>query len=253
MSKAPTPSAFIFACCLAVCCLLACQTPKNTAYFQTIKRDTTLQNLVTKNGEPKIVPDDLLAINITSASTELSALYNGAQGVGSAAAQGYLVDKNGNIQLFKLGEQKLAGLTRAEAKEKLQKALEPYLKDPVVTIRFANHRVTFLGEVGSPGVLVLNNEGISLIEAIGERGDLTENARADNILVIRKTENGKDFKHLSLLDHSVFTSPYFYLQNEDVVYVEPVAKKADSMNTQQVISYVLTGISLVTLILSRIK
>jgi polysaccharide export outer membrane protein len=237
--------------------LLSCSAPKNTAYFQTISRDTVLQHTVSRNFDLKIAPDDLLAISIASASPELSGLFNASSGAGATsgagASSGYLVDKKGNIRLYKLGDVKVAGLTRAELRERLQQELAPYLKEPVVTVQFANHRITVLGEVGSPGVKIVPNEQLTLLEAIGQSGDLTEKAKKNKVLVIRQTEAGKEFRHLNLLDHSVFASPYFYLQNEDVVYVEPEKPKQSSQQTQQIISYVITGISLLTLLFSRIN
>jgi polysaccharide biosynthesis/export protein len=229
----------------------SCKAPRDLTYFQTIKGDTTLQNTVSKNFDLKIKPDDLLSIGITSASPELSTLFNSAQGTGTTTA-GYLVDKKGNIQLYKLGDVKVADLTRTEVKEKLQADLSPYLKDPVVTVRIASNRITVLGEVGSPGSIDLPTDQISVLEAIGKSGDLTKDAKKDNILVIRQTEAGKEFRHLNLLDHSVFSSPYFYLQNGDVVYVEP-EKKSEPLKPQQLIAYVISGISIVTLLASRIR
>ena len=251
MSK---PFRFLAACgwvTLVSLCLFACRSARPVSYFQSITRDTLLQNTVIQNFDLKIKPGDRLVIAIASASPELSGLYNTAMG-GEATGGGYLVDKEGAISLYKLGEVKVAGLTRTELKTKLLKDLSPYLKDPVVTVRFANHRVTVLGEVGSPGVIQLTGDQITVLEALGQSGDLTENARPGKVLVIRQADGGKEFHHLNLLDHSVFTSPYFYLQNEDVVYVEPEPKK-EAAKTQQIISYILTGVSLLTLVLSRIN
>ena len=139
MSKTFHQPSFVLACCFVGGLLLSCAAPKNTAYFQTIKKDTTLSSTATKNFDLKIVPDDLLSISITSTSPELSALFNSAQGSAAGSAAGYLVDKAGNIQLYKLGNIKVAGLTRLQLKEKLEADLVPYLKDPVVTVRFVNH------------------------------------------------------------------------------------------------------------------
>lgn len=235
---------------LMLYCFTSCKAPASVAYFQTIKRDTTLQNTAAKDFDIKIKPDDQLAIGITSASSELSGQFNASQ-TNAGGNAGYLVDRKGNIQLYKLGDVRVAGLSRDELKEKLQKELSPYLKDPMVTVRFLNQRVILMGEVGQPGVLTFNSDQINILEALGQRGDLTKNARRDNILLIRQTDTGKEFRHLNLLDNSIFNSPYFYLQSEDIVYVEPEKKK--TTNTQQIISYVLTGFSIVTLIVSRIK
>lgn len=248
-----TLTAFVMIASLA---FISCGTPKDLVYFQNMSRDTTLQNTVSKNFELKIKPDDLLYIGVTSASAEQSALFNAPQvaTIGSAATgsntSGYLVDKNGNIQLYKLGDIKVAGLTRVEVKEKLQRELAPYLKEPVVTVRNLNNRVTVLGEVGRPGVLPMQTDQISLLEAIGQSGDLTAFGRRDNILVIRQTENGKEFKTVNLLDKALFSSPYYYLQNEDVVYVEPDIKRKTGQNAQT-ISYVLSAVSILSILLTR--
>ena len=251
MSKArPLLPAILF-CMALLCGLFACGPAKKTSYFQTITRDTVLQNTVTRNFDLVIKPGDILAINIASASPELSGLYNTSPG-GENGAGGYHVDKSGNIRLYKLGTLKVAGHTRATLRDKLLQDLEPYLKDPVVTVRFANHSVTVLGAVGNPGVIPITADGVTVLEAIGQSGDLAENSKKEKGLVIRQTERGKEFRHLNLLDHSVFHSPYFSLQNEDVVYVEPEPKKEGS-KIQQTLSYIISGISILSLIISRIR
>lgn len=236
---------------LAVFCLAACQAPKKTAYFQTIQRDTLLQNTVTKNFDMKIRPGDQLAITIASASAELSEQFNTSPG-GAEGTGGYAVDKAGNIRLYKLGDVKAAGFSRTELRNRLLQQLEPYLKDPVVTVNFSNQKVTVLGAVGNPGVITLTSDQLTILEAIGQSGDLAENSKREKVLLIRQTEAGKEFHHLNLLDHSIFVSPYFYLQNEDVVYVEPEPEKKLS-NLTQVFSYIISGISILSLILSRIR
>lgn len=256
MLKAINHPFFSLFALLALFGFASCSSPKNTAYFQTIKRDTTLQNIVTKNFDLKIRPDDLLSISVASASTDLSGLFNAAQGSSAipngAATTGYLVDKNGVIQFYKLGNIGVAGLTRDSLRELLQRELAAYLKGPVVTVRFANHRITVLGEVGTPGVIPIPNDQMTILEAIGQSGDLKETAKPDNVLVIRQTDKGKEFRHVNLQDHSVFSSPYFYLQNDDVVYVEPDVKKKEP-KVQQTVSYIISGVSLLTLLISRIR
>jgi polysaccharide biosynthesis/export protein len=241
----------------AIMGLVSCKAPKDLVYFQNISRDTTLQNTVSKNFNLKIKPDDLLYVGVTSASAEQSALFNAPQiatvsgTTGSSPTSGYLVDRSGNIQVYKLGDVPVAGLTRVELKEKLQKDLSPYLKDPVVTVRFLNQRVTVLGEVAKPGVLPMATDQISILEAIGQSGDLTTYGRRDNVLVIRQTESGKELKTVNLLDKSVFTSPYYYLQNEDVVYIEPDVKRKTGTNAQT-ISFILSGVSIISILLTRL-
>src|SRR5205085_7697992 len=101
------------------------------------------------------------------------------------------------------------GLTRTELKQKLEKDLAPYLKDAIISIRFLNNRVTVLGDVLKPGVVTISNEQISLLEALGEVGDLTLSGRRDNILVIRETDTGKQFKRINLTDNSLLSSPFY--------------------------------------------
>lgn len=251
MPKAIHPIFAPVACLLMLSGLLSCSTPKNSAYFQTLPRDTVLQNTVTKSWDLKIKPDDLLTIGVTSASSELSTLYNSAQSGGTTP--GYLVDKNGNIQFYKLGDVKVAGLTRDAVKANLQKELSPYLKDAVVTVRFANNHVTVLGEVGSAGVHQMTTDQINILDLLGESGDLNKTANRKNVLIIRQTDTGKVFKHINLLDHSIFSSPYYYLQNEDIVYVESDPKKESTLTTTQVISYVISGISIITLLVNQLS
>ncbi|HEY8688110.1 MAG TPA: polysaccharide biosynthesis/export family protein [Chitinophagaceae bacterium] len=206
--------------------------------------------------ELKIRKNDLLSIIIISPDPVSTPLFNGSQGTstssgassgtsGSTPAGGYLVDKDGNIVMYKLGVIHVEGLTRSELKYKLQKDLSPYLKDAVVTIRFLSNHITVLGEVAHPQVLTIPNEQIPLLEAIGQSGDLTITGRRDNILVIRETPNGKQFKRLNLTDNSIFNSPFYYLKPDDVVYVEPTKLKINSSgNTPQIIGYALSGISI---------
>lgn len=180
-------------------------------------------------------------------ATQLAAAGSAATGASTA---GYLVDKGGNIQLYKLGDIKVAGLTKMQLKEKLQRELSPFLKDPVITVRLLNQRVTVMGEVARPGIVPLSTDQLTILEALGQSGDLTAFGRRDNIRIIRQTESGREFKTLNLLDKSVFASPYFYLQNEDVVYVEPDVKRKTGQNAQT-ISYILSGVSILSILLTR--
>lgn len=223
----------------------SCTPQKTTTYFNTIPYNSEIQTLITKDFEHKIKIDDVLLINIYSRSENI-ALYN-------TAPDGYLVDKNGNIQVYNLGDVKVLGLTVDQLKEKLKKSLMPdYLKQVAVSARFKNHKVVVLGDVGAPGIIPMETEHLSLLEAISLKGDLRETARKDNILVIRNTERGKLFYRVNLLDGSVFNSDYYYLQADDIVYVEPEAKKKTG-GTEKIISYVLSGASLLLLIFDRLN
>ena len=228
--------------------IFSCTNTKNTAYFQNIPKDTTLNNLVSKNFEPKIRVGDMLGITVSSLSPENTAIYNAPQNA-EGTLLGYEVDSSGNIEFIKLGTLHVAGMTRKELKEKLQKDLAPYLAQCVVAVGFLNRHVTMMGAV-SPQILPLPNDKMTILEALAASGDIGDKGKADNVLVIRDKGSSKEFKRLNLTDESVFYSPYFYLQPDDIVYVEPVKKKAE--NTTRVIGYVTSGLSLLIFIIDRI-
>ena len=249
----------------------SCSPVKNVIYFENMQRDTTLNSMVNNNFDLKIRKNDLLSISIISPDKDNTPFFNGVQGgvspsgstggsgsasgsSGGSSAGGFLVDNDGNIEMYKIGVIHVLGLTRKELKYKLEKALAPYLLNPVITIRFLNNRVTMLGEVTKPQVITIPNEQISLLEALGMSGDLTITGRRDNILVIRETENGKQFKRVNLTDNSIFKSPFYYLQPDDVVYVEPTKYKIKTIaQSQQTVNYVLTGISILITLLVYLR
>lgn len=226
----------------------SCSTAKKTIYFQDLPKDTTLTHLVSKDFEPKIQKGDLLGIVVASLSPENTAIYNAPQNT-QGTLSGYLVDENGNIQFIKLGLIHAEGMTRKELKDTLEKALTPYLAQTVITVGFLNRHVTMMGAV-SPQVIPMTNDNMTLLDALAASGDIGDKGRTDNILVIREKNNTKEFKRLNLTDKSIFYSPYFYLQPNDIVYVEPIKKKQD--NTLRIVSYITSGLSIVLFILDRI-
>jgi|SRR6185437_6197676 len=227
--------------------LPSCSNTKNTTYFQGIPKDTTLNNLVTKNFEPKIQTGDLLGITVASLSPENTAIYNAPQNA-EGPLTGYEVDENGNIEFIKLGTLHVAGMARKELKDELEKKLTPYLSQSVVAVSFLNRHVTMMGAVTAQ-VLPMPNSKMTILDALAATGDIADKGKTDNILVIREKGDSKEFKRLNLTDESIFYSPYFYLQPNDIVYVEPVKKKAE--NTTRIIGYITSGLSIVFFILGR--
>jgi polysaccharide export outer membrane protein len=142
------------------------------------------------------------------------------------------------------------GITRKELKAMLEKGLVPYLKDAVVSVGFLNRHVTMMGAV-SPQVLPMPGDNMTILDALAASGDIGEKGRIDNVLVIREKDDAKEFKRLNLKDNSIFYSSYFYLQPNDIVYVEP--KKIKANKTAQIVSYVTTGITFLIFILSRLN
>lgn len=234
--------------------LTACKTSKTPVYFSNLPKDTLLHNLVTKDFDIKITKGDVLGIGVTSLSSEGSILFTAPQATSeNSAIPGYLVDNTGNILFPKLGNVPVEGLTRDELKQKLLKDLLPYLKEPVITVTFANHKVTVIGEVGGQQVIPMAGESLTIIDALAKSGGVSKTGRSDNILVIREEGGDKQFKRLSLNNSSIFNSPYYYLRPNDILYVEPDPKKGESSNsTQKIIGYISAGLSLAFILIDRI-
>ena len=240
---------FISLCLIFISFILpGCSTTKKYTYFQDLQKDTTLQNVVMANAEPIIRKGDVLTIIVASLSPENTLLYNAPQ-VTEGAVNGYLVDDNGNIPFVKLGLVQVAGLTRAELKARLEKSLEPFLAQPIVSIGFANRHVTMLGAINTQILPLPKN--MTLLDALAASGDIGNKGKSDNVLVIREKDGAKEFKRLNLTDKTIFYSPYFYLQPDDIVYVEPIPEKK-STKIPQIISYITTGFTFLIFILDRV-
>lgn len=230
----------------------SCGSTKKVTYFRDIKDGTIETNVPFP--ESVIQKSDILSITVSSLSPEASAVFNspnsaapgGAAG-GGGGTIGYLVNSEGNIQFPILGNIKAEGLTKSQLKDKLTKTLvdTKQLLDPIVTIRFINFRVTVLGEVNHPTVVTVPNEKISLLEAIGLAGDLTIYGKRQNVMIIREENNQKIIKRVDLNSGEIFTSPYYYLQSNDIVYVEPNKTKVASVSRgSQLLPIILSGLSL---------
>ncbi|QHV95289.1 polysaccharide biosynthesis/export family protein [Spirosoma endbachense] len=215
--------------------------PPQLEYFQS--KDLTFPAYV-EMAVPKISTiqkGDILGIIISSLnkeSNEIMNFYNisslplasfspgGESGGASSQPLGYPVDSLGNVSIPLIGKQKLDGLTIQQAEGKVKDAVEKTLKDPAVNIRFMNHKFTVLGEVGHAGIFNLLNDQTTIIEAITAAGDLTMFGKRDSIRVIRTVGNKREIGLVNLRNRDVFMSPYFYIRNDDIIYVEPTKDKA---------------------------
>lgn len=229
--------------------LSSCNTTRKTVYFKNLEKDTTLKNLVSRSYEEIIRPGDFLTITVSSLSPENTSLYNTAPNA-LGELKGYQVDEAGNIEFFKLGTIKVDGLSTQALKDKLQKDLEPYLAQNLVVVSISNRHITMMGSI-SPKVMPLT-PNMTLLDALAESGDIGEKGRSDNILVIREKDSGseREFKRLKLSDESIFYSPYFYLQPNDIVYVEPRKPTAQII---QITSFVMSTVSFILLLFSRFR
>lgn len=209
---------FIISLLLVSCKPLELDVP----YFQDAKNFETLVD--TDTFTPTFKVNDIVSIFVSTFDVEASRPFNLQRENSGGGVQpiDYIVDIDGNIDFPVLGSIKLLGLTVQEAKELIiQKLSDGYLKDPIVNIRIQNFRVTVLGEVGRPGTYAISGERISLMEAIGRAGDLTIKAKRDNILIVRDFNGTKTYTRVNLNNKEAFSSPVYYLTQNDVIYVEP--------------------------------
>ncbi len=226
--------------------IVSCTTTQKSIYFYNMK-DTTVSSNGAAENETIIQKNAILSIQVTSLSEEASKIFNinntfsinASTATGSNSAYtGYLVNTDGNIQMPLLGNVKAAGFTKREIKENITRLIndKKLLLEPIVTVRLLNFEVTVVGEVGRPTVITVPNERISLLKALGLAGDVTIYGNRENVLLIRESEGKKIVRRLNLNDGNfIVSSPYYYLQPNDVVYVETNKDKVSSVSRNRVI------------------
>jgi len=236
----------------------SCSTRKEIVYFQGIEKIQSFDTL--RKFEPRIEVNDVLNINVSSLNDEVVEPFrmdignrSGGGGGGnsaSSALQGYLVDVDGTIKFPVLGEIKVEGLTRSQLEDRLTSQLREYVTDAVVRVRIVNFKITVLGETGSR-VIDVPDERISVPQALAMAGDITYDGKRDNILIVRDNNGKLTYGRLDLTSVDVFKNPYYYLKQNDIVYVEPTYRKVKSAgfitSWQGVVSIVTTVFGLVVL------
>lgn len=204
----------------------SCSTPKDITYFQDAYNNTVIDT--ERQLDIRVMPEDKLSIIVTTQDEELSKLFNLNSGTGSGGGnnrQYYTVDRDGYINFPVIGKLHIAGKNRFEVAEYIQKELQnrDLVKSPIVTVEYQNTAFYALGSVGSPGRIEYNQDQLSIIDAIAMAGDLTINGLRENILVMRDDGLGKKICYrVNLLDvKELAQSPAYYLQQNDIIYVEP--------------------------------
>ncbi|MBK8712906.1 MAG: polysaccharide biosynthesis/export family protein [Niastella sp.] len=236
----------------------SCSTTRNYTYLKNIHSDTSFNDLVSKDFESKIKAGDLLSIKATSLSPAEDDQFNKAAAIGNGQGEGagYLVEPDGTLLFHRLGRVQVAGLTRRELAAQLQQSLLGYMKEPVVTVNFSNHRITVMGAVGTPRVIPMPEEQMNLFEALVQSGDIKEEGIKDRVMLIRQDNSRKTIKILNLEDHSILTSPYFYLKPDDVILVKADTKNTEAeqkrRNIQTTMALAASGITLVVLLIDRV-
>jgi polysaccharide export outer membrane protein len=229
--------------------LISCGTQKKLpAYYLDKATDTTKKSEV-KIPELKIQKNDLLSIQVYSASTmpEVDALYNLPVSAGTnAASNGFLVDLKGNIEYPRLGTIHAEGLTKQELAEEIKKKLTSpveWLRNPTVIIRFQNLKINVLGEVNRQGPITVPGESVTILDAVGLAGGITNYGKKDNVKIVRETDGKREIGYVDLSSDSLFFSPYYHLVQNDVLIVSPTRqrmKDEDQARTAQKISFALT-------------
>lgn len=219
---------------LSMLLITACADKKQIAYYQNINQVAGQETA--NNFESKIQPDDLLMIIVSAPEPEAAAPFNletvsvptaiGQTTLGQRQQQLYLVDANGLIQFPVLGEINVIGQTKTEIVTLLKNKLKYAIKEPIINMRIVNFKVTVQGEVAKPGSFTIASERVTLPEALSLAGDLTIYGKRDNIILVREVNNKKTFNRIDITKADFINSPYYYLSQNDLIYVEPNKAKS---------------------------
>lgn len=220
--------------------LSSCGSTKNVAYFQN--SDSVNFEKSRFLYDARIMPKDQLTITVSTTNEEAAAPFNMTvptpytinqrSTYSQAMLQSYLVDNEGMIKFPIIGTLKVGGLTKSEAERMIEGKIRPYLaesENPIVTVRMSSYSISVIGEVNRPGSYQVSREKITILEALAQAGDLTIYGVRDRVKLIREDATGKKEMHvLNLNDANIINSPYYYLQQNDMVYVEPNKVKAQN-------------------------
>lgn len=254
---------------IALLLLASCVSSKKayTTYLGDVNNNFETVRPIENNIETKIQPRDLLTISVSSTSPETNSLFStgsvqaaATPGAGSAntsaasAAQaGYLVDTDGYIKFPVLGRIKMTGLTAEQASERITNLIaENYVKAPIVNVNISNFKITVIGEVKNPQTYTIPTARVNLFEAIGLAGDITNLGKKDNVLIIRELDGKRSTVKVNLTNREALNSPYFYLRQNDIVYVQQGKAPKPTQSTLSVALAVANIISILTLVGTRI-
>lgn len=258
------PLYFLGLFCLLIVMGTSCVSTQKSTYFYNAQDTSFLSKL--DDMEPPIQKNDILSISISSLNPEASAIFNSTNnfstnttsstGTTNTTGSGYLVNSDGFIQLPILGNVKAAGITKKQLKADITNSIldKKLLLDPIVNIRHLNYEVTVIGEVANPTVITVPNERISLIKALGLAGDITVYGKKDNVLLIREIDGKRNIRRIDLNSRNFLTSPYYYLQPNDVIYVEANKDKVAQANRsqQQLLPTILSGLSIIAIVVTQL-
>jgi len=241
---------------IVVTTFFSCSSYRKMTYLQNLSSSDSLIVNTYQTQEYRVQPGDILYIRIVSLSKEINELFNPTDIIqtvnineASLYYKSYQIFEDGNIELPVIGKVNVANKTLFEIHNILQNKTSEYFKEAYVVVKYGGFKVTVLGEVRKPGVFYLYNSKVTILEALGNAGDLTEYANREKILVLRNTVKGlKTFK-LNLLDKTLLNSPNLYVQPNDIIYVEALKTKSWRLNSYN-ISIILSSISTLILVIN---
>ena len=238
--------------CIAIA-LSSCKTPHDLSYFEDLQNSMS-GVIETSDYTYRLEPENDLVITVTSTDPEASAMFNppylnpatpGTTNISSTPQlKAYEIDNNGDIDFPVLGTIHVAGMTTYELKDYLIKRISAYVKDPIVTVSLSGYKITVIGEVGAPHTIITRADRYSILNALADCGDLTDYAKRDNILVMRRTADGNfEYGRLDMHNSDIAKSPFFWLKNNDIVIVDPNNIKQDNSKYNSNNAYKLSVVS----------
>lgn len=242
----------------------SCASTKKVAYFQNVNQ----VDLSESKGlyDARIMPKDMLTITVSTTDPKAAIPFNlsvsntldatGRLNSGSATLQTYLVDNEGVINYPVIGKINVSGMTVRQCEEFICAKIKPYMaaqENPIVTVRMSSYRISVIGEVNHPGTFNVSTEKMSVLEALAQAGDLSIYGKRDNVMLIREDATGQKAVHvLDLNDANIINSPYYYLQQNDIIYVEPNKVKAQNASIGQATTLMMSALGVVVSVASLV-
>jgi polysaccharide biosynthesis/export protein len=237
---------------------VSCVSTKKYTYFNDIEK-ASKEETVSNEHAILIEPGDILQITITTLDKDISMLFNpnamnsGSGSINNPIPQGYLVDAGGNVEVPMIGKVSVKGKTTSEINEIIKAELNKTIKNAFVATRLINFKISVLGDVAKPGSFNIPNEKVSILEALSLAGDLNITAVRDDLMLIREVEGKRKYISIDLNDSKSVSSQYYYLNNNDVLYVKPGESKVfNNSRGFQLLPTVLGALSLITVILTNV-
>ena len=247
----------------------SCSSYQHIPYFQDLNKDKITTEEITNYHPLTIQPGDLLGIHFNSLNPKASDIFNynlvreNGDSMGNGASPdrpaesaviGYLVDQKGNISLPLVGNMYVAGLTTTEIATKIKAKVKDLLSEPAITVRLMNFKVSVLGDVQHPGTFPVTDEKLTVTQALALAGDLNITGIRNNIFLIREISGKREYIPINLNSKETFTSPYYYLKNNDVIVVQPNREKAAVSGTGlQKASIIVSALSILAILATQIK